>query len=382
MQQTEYYFFQGQFLSSLVKEMWADQITETLKMSISHLMHSHQTPVVINLPTEIFLPIQDNPVQRDTVERALKANKGKGHLRHPHPAHTVVSIALLIDESVDTLDLTPEQVLQMVLDDMFEKMKLDGHTRSYLWDNDMLDAPSNLICAVYFVDDIEQAKDFYRAYDSNKAVETGKDKLFSALRDAFGYAPKSKLWKKTGAKVAIEVAFNNNNSMSDEKLYNFHKTDLIACHVLKTIDNCTTLNIKAFTASVMAAMFLSVLRDGASALEFWEKYSNAEGEFSQGKMDAIMMATTYFDEIATMGRADFTGNRPNYILTGHGRDVHPVYTPMYLSYYEAWKSGKTYNAKKKGLGYFRSRTALTIEKFLSNNSYKEFIALMSKPKSM
>ncbi|AGH81599.1 hypothetical protein PCNPT3_08305 [Psychromonas sp. CNPT3] len=348
-------------------------------MSISHLMHSHQTPAIIILPTEKFLPIPDNPVQRDTVARALKANKGKGHLRHPHPAHTVVSIALLIDETIDTLALTAEEVLNMVLDDMFEKMKLDGHTRSYLWDNDMLDAPPNLICSVYFVDDIEQAKDFYRAYDSNKAVETGKDKLFSSLRDAFGYAPTSKLWKKTGVKVAIEVAFNNNNSMPDEKLYNFHKTDQYACHTLKTIDKSTKLNLKAFTASVMAAMFLTVLRDGAQALEFWEKYSNAEGEFSKGKMDAIMMATTYFDEVATMGRADFTGTRPNYILTGHGRDVHPIYTPMYLSYYEAWKSGKTFTAKKKGLGYFRSRTSLTLERFLRNNTYKEFIILFNKP---
>ncbi|MBY7922624.1 hypothetical protein [Vibrio fluvialis] len=346
-------------------------------MSISHLMHSHQPPIVISIPTEVFLPIQDNPVQRDTAERALKANKGKGHLRFPHPSHTIVSIALLIDESVDTNELTEDDVLQMVLDDMFEKMKLDGHTRGYLWDNDLLDQPPILRCAVYFVDDIEQAKDFYRAYDSNKAVETGKDKLFSSLRDAFGKPPKSKLWKKTGAKVAIEVAFNNNASMSDEKLFGFHKTDKIACHVLQTVDRSTKLNIKAFTASVMAAMFLSVLRDGASAMEFWEKYSNAEGEFSGGKMDAIMMATTYFDEVATMGRTDFTGSRPNYILTGHGRDVHPIYTPMYLSYYEAWKQNKSFTAKKKGFGYFRNRTTLTIEKFLGNKTYKEFIALMS-----
>ncbi|PSU84242.1 hypothetical protein C0W42_22240 [Photobacterium kishitanii] len=345
-------------------------------MSVSHVMHSHQAPTVIKIPTEYFIPIQDNPVQRDTVTRALKANKGKGHLRYPHPSHTMVSIALLIDESTNSETLSEDDVRQMIMDDMYEKMKLDGHTRSYLWDNEMLDKPPMLIVCVYFVDDIEQAKDFYRAYDSNKAVETGKDKLFSALRDGFGYPPKSTIWKKAGAKVAIEVAFNNNCSMPDDRLFNFHKTDIIACHVLKTIDNSTRLNIKAFTASVTAAMFISVLRDGASALTFWEKFSNAEGEFSNGKMDAIMMATTYLDEIATMGRTDFTGTRPNYILTGHGREVHSVYTPMYLSYYDAWKSEKTFAAKKKGLGYFRNRTTLTTEKFLGNKTYKEYIALM------
>lgn len=346
-------------------------------MTITHLMEPTQPPKIVNIKSDDYITIPENPVQRDTKNRALKANVGKGHLRFPHPSHTTVSIALLIsNKNIKTSELTIKELLDMIKSDDYKKVKLDGHTRSYLWERNLLIKPDILVCAVYFVDEIEQAKDFYRAYDSKNATETPKDRLYSALRDAFTYPPKSTIWKKTGAKVAIEVAFYNNASMPDEKLINIHKTDRIACHVLQTVDNCNLLNIKALNASVMAAMFLSILRDGASALGFWIDFSHGKGVLNEGQMDAVMMAVTYYDEVATMGRSDFTGLRPNYILSGTGREVHMVYTPMYLSYYVAWKSNKKFNIKKKSFGYARNKTKLTIEKFLNNKSYKEFVTLL------
>ena len=161
--------------------------------------------------------------------------------------------------------------------------------------------------------------------------------------------------------------------MPDDKLADLHKTDPIACHVLKTIDSCVGLNFKSINGSVLAAVFLSVLKDGAQALDFWMKYSNAKGNFVDGSMDAVMMATTYYDEIATIGRSDYTGNRPNYILSGSSREVHPVHTPMFLSYYNAYKQQKNFVAKKKAYGYERTRTKLTVNGFLNNKSYKEFV---------
>ena len=342
-------------------------------MNITHLMHPHQSPSIVKLNVEDFISIEDNPRQRDTPERAQKANKRNGHLYQPHPSHTVVSIALIVDEEEDTNLLQESDVKEMVISKTFDKRKIDGHTRSYLWDNGLLDAPDVVTCNVYFVSNIEQAKDFYRAYDSNKAVETGLDKLFSALRDAFGYPPLAPLWKKRGAKTAIEVAFNNNHSLNDDRMYSLSSTQPWTVEVLRFVDRETKLNIKMFNASVMAAMFVSILRDGSQAIDFWIKYSNGQGHVVAGELDAIMMASTYYDEIGYMGRADYTGHRPNVILVGTGRDVHNIYVPMFLYYYQAWKDSKKFTPRKKGNGYQRNLTSLTIDKFLGNKTVKEFM---------
>ena len=345
-------------------------------MNKTEVMSIHQMPEIIVLPTESFIAIDDNPVQRDTETRAKAANIGKGHLRHSHPAHTMVSMALMVDKETDTMNFKRQQVRDLVLSPLSKTMKLDGHTRSHLWATGNLEKPPFVKVAVYFVDDIQQAKDFYRVYDSGKAVETGGDKVFSALRDAFGRKPVNKLWKRRGVKVALEVAFNGNKSMSDDQLFAFHKTDTHACHALKQIDEHKGLNLSAMKAPMMAAMFLSVLRDGPSALEFWDKYSNDGGYQMGGKMCPVKMASSFLDEINVMGALNYKGSRPNYIFTGFGRDTHNVYTPMFLDYYEMWKLGKMYTVRKNKTGIARRTSSRSTQEFLHPEGYKGFVSLL------
>ena len=355
-------------------------IFDTIKrytMQVTHLMSANQAPKVIKMDPEDFISIRENPIQRDTEPRAIRANKKNGHLRHAHPTHSVVSVALLVEEETDTRALTEQEITQMILSYDAEAYKLDGHTRSYLWEGDKLEMPESLVCAVYFVSDIEQVKDFYRAYDSNKAVETSKDKLWSALRDALGATPRNPIWKKTGVKGAMEAIFNKNQTFKDERLFHFHETDKLACEVLKVVDQSTRLHLPALSGSVMAAMLASILRDGPKALEFWEQYSNSEGYLIHGEADAVYLAITYSNEISVMGSIKYGDTRPNYIITGSGREVHEIHTPMFLDYYTKWKKNKNrrYKIKPKNkYGIVRKKTHITIESFLGNQSYRQFCA--------
>ena len=332
------------------------------------MMDVHQNPEVVVLDTCDFIAIPDNPRQRDTQDRAVKANKPKGHLHQPHPSHTVVSVAVLVEEG-EKVEITKE----ILTNPSFRKWKLDGHTRGFLWDTEALDMPTNVTVLVYLVDSELQAKEFYRSYDSNKAVETGLDKVYSALRDAFGFKPKSKIFKKRGVKTAIEVAFNNNSSMNDDKMYALKQNHPLAVNALKHVDATKNLNPSVFNASVIAAMLLTVLRDGSKAMEFWKNYSEGLGSTNAGYADAIMMAITYQQEIKTFGSADYQGTRPQAVLVGTGRDVHQIYVPMFLGYYEGWVNGTTYRQKPGAKWFKRDLGAgVSVEKFLGGVDYKHF----------
>lgn len=325
----------------------------------------HKQPIVITMDSDVFIEIQDNPRQRDTKERAEKAKKT--HLKYPNPTHTVVSVAAIFDE--DDLPLSVEDFVEKII----EAWKLDGHTRAYLWDSEELDKPPFVTAMVYHVSSEEEAKEFYRSYDSSKAVETGLDKVFSALRDAFKSKPRCPLFKKRGIKTAIEYAFNSNHSMSDDAMYRLAQDHPMAVNALKHVDGSVNLNPVMFNASIMAAMLVSVLRDGADALTFWEAYSDGYGSNNAGEMDAVMMAMVYQQEIKTFGKADYQGGRPKDVLPGQGRDVHNVYVPMFLTYYQAWKDGKTFKPKRNGEWYKRNHKRFkNVEEFLGGKTYREY----------
>jgi hypothetical protein len=111
--------------------------------------------------------VQDNPIQRDTQERAAHAK----HLRVPSPAHAVVHAAELPDGTL---------------------VKLDGHTRSYLWSQGGAPTPRFVTVLLYPVGSIAEATDLYRHFDAPEAAENARDRLAGGERAA-GFHPVSSL---------------------------------------------------------------------------------------------------------------------------------------------------------------------------------------------
>ena len=328
-------------------------------------MNTKQLPITFIVDTEQFIAIPDNARQRPTEDRVAKATKKGGHLSVPHQLHNFAAIAMIADRDQVTAD--------MIGDPSVPQWKLDGHTRSYLWESGRLEMPPQIMVVVTAVNDEETAKEFYRAFDSTKAAETTNEKVYGAMSDAFGRKPMSNIYKAAGVKTGIEIAFNNGSNMVDDKLYSLKATDPLAINAMKKIDGCEEITKDNFKAYSYAAMFLSVLRDGDKALQFWGKFNQGVGIQDESGMCAVKNALECFREINTYAQTSYVGTSPRYIVQGQGRDVHSYYMPYFLEFYHQWSQDPNARYRPKHVGgfYQRQRTKFTIEKFLGK-PYKEY----------
>jgi len=116
-----------------------------------------------------WIKVRDNPRQRDTVRHADKSK----HLKLSHPTHDTVFAASLPGG---------------------ELVKLDGHTRAFLWSCDKLERPTHVDVKIYPVANMDEAKEYYGHFDSSVSVETSADKTSGGLSEA-GIEPESGLIK-------------------------------------------------------------------------------------------------------------------------------------------------------------------------------------------
>ncbi|AEK57889.1 hypothetical protein Atc_1240 [Acidithiobacillus caldus SM-1] len=104
--------------------------------------------------------MEDNARQRNTEKHARKALRG--HLREPSAAHAMTTAAQLPNGRL---------------------IKIDGHTRAWLWEHGLLTPPESVLVTVIPVSDIDEAKTLYMHFDDPRAAETLQDRLDGALRE-------------------------------------------------------------------------------------------------------------------------------------------------------------------------------------------------------
>lgn len=215
----------------------------------------------IKIKVEEWSKVRDNPRQRDTAAHAKKSQRKNGHLVDYVETQSRVAAAELPDGT---------------------RYKLDGHTRSDLWDSELLTPPKILFCDLYMVDSIEAVIMLYGCFDNSNAAETAFDKLASAfnLHDVNHTSSIFKIGGTTTALKAIycfkRTGFRSTNISDVVKI--FKKS-------LNIIDKALFTHFN-FPAPVLAAMILSVQRDGQDALNFWKDYDQDLGKKTPKKFDA------------------------------------------------------------------------------------------------
>lgn len=118
----------------------------------------------------------DNPIQRDTKQRAEKAKKN--HLKKWLPVHSRTFAASQLPNGTIYLS--------------------DGHTRIYLVQDghfNKADLPEYFTVLVLPAKDLDEVESHYGYYDSDNAKEDVGDKNFSAFK-SIGYEPKSARFRK------------------------------------------------------------------------------------------------------------------------------------------------------------------------------------------
>lgn len=235
---------------------------------------------VIKMSPKEWAGVPDNPRQRDTAAHAKRA----AHLKVPHPTHAFVNMALLPDG---------------------RRFKLDGHTRSYLWEAGDLAAPDVLSVQTWLCASLDEVKQLYSTFDSTDAVETGKDKLHGGLRE-LGLTFQSDVLTKgrylNALSIAYELLFGQQMARSRGTY------DLLAYWApeLKLFDACNG-EAKRFHAGTIAAALLTLRRYGTAANEFWTTYARNRGMKIGDEMDGVQALderiTGYIKKGRTSGRA-------------------------------------------------------------------------------
>ncbi|WP_027855563.1 hypothetical protein [Marinobacterium litorale] len=266
---------------------------------------------------EQWIEMDDNPIQRNTEDRAVRASRK--HLQKSSVTHSTVFAASCAENG--------------------RTYKLDGHTRAYLWRTGKLAPPENLHVVIHHVDKLEDVINLYKQFDNKDAAESATDRLHGAYR-YFGLSAKSGLVRMGGINSAISFITKTRGFQYDPLV---HAEKFIPA--LELIDE-VGFSKAQFSTPFIAALLLSVLADGQEAIGFWKRYANDEGIKDERGRDGVQAAVELRHKARAEGRSSYAA------------EIRAI-TEQLLTAYGAFKKG---HYVKRHL----NRTA--VENYIKNNN--------------
>jgi len=257
---------------------------------------------LIELTVAQWADVQDNPIQRNTAEHAKKAIRG--HLRNASPTHSLVAAALLPDGAM---------------------VKLDGHTRSALWQDGRLEAPKTVYVAVHSVQGMAHAMELYKQFDNPAATENAGDRLNGALR-LHALAAKNRLLTQGGITSALGMI---DQTKSVYKMVGEWKDEL------ELLDELSA-SPAAMPSTLICAALLTLRKHGAKALDFWRLYAAGGGTRIDGKSCGVDELTRIVADLRA--RKQLATGSANSRQSQAGRAI---------SCCDAWLQGRNYTVGAK-----------------------------------
>lgn len=264
---------------------------------------------VIQFDALSWAAVRDNVRQRDTESRARRAK----HLRTLHPAHQKVNVARFPDGTL---------------------MKLDGHSRGFLWRAGEVPAPEIIYADVWECETLEDAKDLYTKFDSQDAVETSSDKIFGGLKEC-GVSFTSDLLRSQRFGAGLRYA---QEQYGGQLSYNRHSVYRVLSNwlpELALLDECGPTR-RRFIAPIVGGALLIFRRYGPEAKSFWAAYQQGAGVKLDGEMDAVQAFQERVDRLAREGRFWGSANRQLVLRTA-------------ISAYEAFREDRSYSTAASGI---------------------------------
>lgn len=236
-------------------------------VSISTVVTSYEYSHTNIIPTIDWIAIPDNPQQRDVKVRIAKGRAT--HLYRLDPAHRKVVVALL----------------------PFGKMvKVEGHTRAFIWKNGMLqhsEVPDTVVVEYWKCKDLQAAKDLYDKFDNPVTEENGSDRVNGAANDA-GINFESTIMKDGEYSTALRELWSYifaKKIKRDEKQTVISRAFTLFKRELVLLDTIISSR-KKFPQSVMMAAILT-LRADPTSIVFWKKYADGHAYKFEGERDAV-----------------------------------------------------------------------------------------------
>ena len=250
--------------------------------------------------------VRNNPRQRDTEKHAKKAK----HLLTLREDHREVMAGRLPTG---------------------ELVKIDGHTRDYMWHRNAPIGPRELIVRVYDCVDINAAMELYSTVDNPAAVEGATDQVYGALREMGVHFTSPLLARAQFINALRQVtndAYGPKHGMDVNSIVKEWLPEL------KLFDLCNPCKA-AFVSPTVHAALMTFRVHGESALSFWEAYANGKGELTGGYMDAVQALASRLTALRSKTRL------------GSGA-VHREIVATCLGAYENRYKGLRYKAQHRG----------------------------------
>lgn len=283
---------------------------EDARQKVLPMLTNNMFPKRVYMSTEEWATVAPNPRQRDTEKHAARAD----HLKTPHPIHAFVNMAILPDG---------------------RRYKLDGHTRGYLWENNVVAAPDVLVVESWNCENIEQVKELYGIFDNVNAVETSTDRMFGAYREhdfKFKSALLSGRRIATGARFAHQIlfGFKTASETNEYDILRYWSPELYL------LDECGPTQV-GFPSPITAAALIVFRRYGPRASDFWGRYAHDKGNKVGVERDAVQALR---DRVDLMRGSRKLTSTPNIITL----------ISVSLSAYLADRKGYMYSGGVKPLG--------------------------------
>ena len=283
-------------------------------------------PERVFMSLEDWISVRDNPRQRDTEKHARKAR----HLFIPCPSHHVVSAARLPSG---------------------ELIKLDGHTRCFLWETEKIPQPRQLAVDVYDVPDLKAATELYIVFDNRGAVETVADQISGALKQSrtVFQSPLLRSGRFGNSVKSVFIAMMG-DSISRHPEFTYKAVDYFLPQ-LRLLDQCDPKPDRFIGGIVMAAL-VTFKRYGSNAVDFWTRYSHGLGTKLDGEMDAVQALEKAVDQFK-IGRVNTNSGRRELMARA-------------ISAFEADRRGHTYTIAVKKLQAKSLRKYLIVAATMGN----------------
>jgi len=205
---------------------------------------------------EQWAQIPDNRIQRDTVRHAVKVIK---NFQEIISTHLMVEAAIFPDGSL---------------------VKLDGHTRSLLWEQGRAPVPDFILVKIHKVFSLQKADYLYRTIDSRSAVDSAGDDIFGILKKK-NFTGSSKIVKQGRLSLCLKVVEWARtgqapaNSIDKEAAIDQWFREIVFSDEIVTGGGG---GAKVY-AGIFAAMMLSVQKHGKeNAAAFWRLYLSKKEE--------------------------------------------------------------------------------------------------------
>lgn len=247
--------------------------------------------ITAEMTVEDWIALPHHPHQRNTVRHSravhLKRAKEAAGAVANHLAHVVAA----------RLDGT--------------HYKVDGHTRSYLWERGKLPRPAILHVTIYPVSSRAELDALYEVFDASTAAKTRYDQVYGGYQEC-GFQPRSKRLKHGFLNDALNIALRGgirgqqSRALPDVNLYRAVAVFKPELELLDSIDP----EPRPFYSGVVAAALIGLtLYPPTRVLEFFKKLQNGEGNRKDGRSDPVDAVLNVVQQMTLERRAAQTARQ-------------------------------------------------------------------------